>query len=402
MSKGKMKFWISLSMIVVLSTTTFFILNGTKPAVQAGKPDIVVSLSVNEPKPLPLTPPFEAFVNYMEHELDSSGTVGAAYTLVQNGRVVHTGCFGELKRGSDKAVNEHTLFRLASVSKGFAGVLAGLLANDSVFSLDDRVVDHYPAFELKDSTSTVDMTIRNLLSHTSGLVPYAFDNLVEADQDLASIVDRLDEVNISAPPGKLYGYQNVMFSMLDPIAGASTGKSYPELLKQRIFDPLGMEDASAGPVPSWQALNMAYPHVRTRNGYVSLNPHEGYYNVLPAAGVNASISDMGKWLVALLGYQPEEIPDTVLHTIASPVIYTPLKWRYTRYWKPFKERYYSLGWRVYYYQGRTIVYHGGYIRGYRAEIAFCPSEDIGIAFMMNSPNNLASRAVPTFMDLVLE
>ena len=250
--------------------------------------------------------------------------------------------------------------------------------------------------------NTAELSIRNLLSHTSGLVPYAFDNLVEADQDLHTIIDRLHEVDISAPPGELYGYQNVMFSMLDPIARLTTGVPYQVLLEELIFEPLGMKDASAGPVDLEVYPNIAYPHVKTSKGYTTLHPHEGYYKVLPAAGVNASIRDMGHWLLALLGYQPEFMPDTVISNISTPVIYTPLKWQYTRYWKPFRERYYSLGWRIYQYQGRKIMYHGGYIRGYRAEIAFCPSEDVGIAFLQNSPNNLASRCVPTFMDLLLE
>jgi beta-lactamase class C len=163
-----------------------------------------------------------------------------------------------------------------------------------------------------------------------------------------------------------------------------------------------MTDASAGPVDLRKNPNMAYPHLRTSKGYTALSPHEGYYNVLPAAGVNASISDMGQWLIALLGYKPDYIPDTVISTISTPVIYTPLKWQYTRYWQPFRERYYSLGWRIYQYRGRKIMYHGGYIRGYRAEIAFCPSEDVGIAFLENSPNQLASQCIPTFMDLFLE
>jgi len=225
---------------------------------------------------------------------------------------------------------------------------------------------------------------------------------VEADQELYTIVDRLDEVDISAPPGELYGYQNVLFSMLDPIAKKATGISYQVLLKQRIFSPLGMSDASAGPVDMTQNSNVAHPHVIVRSSYVPLKQHNGYYNVMPAAGVNASISDMAQWLLALLGHKPDRMPDTILTNISTPIIYTPLKWRYTRYWKPFRERYYSLGWRIYNYQGQQIIYHGGYIRGYRAEIAFCPAEDVGIAFLQNSPNNLASRFVPTFMDLFLE
>ena len=394
------KIIVLIFMVILLSAATIFVSRGTKSieTISAQVP----APSVEERDPVHLAPPFREFVQFMEQELDSTNTVGAAFTIVHGGEVVYTGTYGVRERGSLKEVDEHTLFRMASVSKGFAGVLASILEQDGAFSLNDRVVEHYPGFLLKDSVNTADLTIRNLLSHTSGLVPYAFDNLVEADQDLPTIIERLDEVDISAPPGELYGYQNVMFSMLDPIVRRATGIPYQELLQERIFNPLGMTDASAGPVDMDRNPNLAYPHVRTKKAYTALHPHEGYYNVLPAAGVNASISDMGSWLLALLGYKPEWMSDTVLNNISTPVIYTPLKWQYTRYWKPFRERYYSLGWRIYNYQGRQIVYHGGYIRGYRAEIAFCPSEDVGIAFMQNSPNNLASRCVPTFIDLFLE
>lgn len=407
MKHRRNRFSLFVIIALLVFSSTILSTNGPRTSVVQGSatPEIkVLPEPADSPAvdmPLPDLPAFRDFISFMTKELDSSRTVGAAYTIVHNGNVAYTGTFGKREYDKDPGVNKHTLFRLASVSKGFAGALACFLELDGAFSLEDRVVDHYPGFALKDSVSTANMTIRHLLSHTTGLVPYAYDNLVEADQELAAIIERLDEVDISAPPGKLYGYQNVMFSMLDPIARRTTGVPYQILLEEKIFKPLGMEDASAGPV-SDENPNLAYPHVKTGRGYVSLNPHEGYYNVMPAAGVNASISDMEQWLLALLGYKPEMMPDTVLSSISTPVIYTPLKWRYTRYWKPFRERYYSLGWRIYKYQGRKIVYHGGYIRGYRAEIAFCPEENVGIAFLQNSPNGLASRCVPTFFDLFLQ
>lgn len=400
MSGRLIKIILLVCLVMLVSATTILVSKGTKSMETLSAQAYVPPLA--EKSPVPLSQPIKEFIQFMEQELDSTQTVGAAFTIVHRGDVVYTGTYGERENGSPEQVDEHTLFRLASVSKGFAGVLASMLVQEGAFSLDDKVVEYYPGFLLKDSVNTAELTIRNLLSHTSGLVPYAFDNLVEADQELHAIIDRLQEVDISAPPGDLYGYQNVMFSMLDPIALEVTGVPYQLLLQEKIFNPLGMTDASAGPVNLQRNPNMAYPHVRTGKGYVALHPHEGYYNVLPAAGVNASIYDMGQWLIALLGYQPQWVSDTVISSISTPVIYTPLKWQYTRYWQPFRERHYSLGWRIYQYKGKKIMYHGGYIRGYRAEIAFCPSEDVGIAFMQNSPNNLASRCVPTFMDLFLE
>ena len=403
--KHHQRFSLFFILVLVISTGSILFIKGTRTlereerliAAVTAVPQIAVATASE--RPIPELPAFKEFVSFMARELDSSHTVGAAYTIVHNGDVAYTGTFGEREYGTGLEVDSHTLFRLASVSKGFAGALACLLELDGAFSLDDRVVDHYPGFALKDSASTAELTIRHLLSHTSGLVPYAYDNLVEADQKLNDIIARLDEVDVSAPPGELYGYQNVLFSMLDPIARRTTGVPYQVLLDEKIFKPLGMKDASAGPMDLDKNPNLAFPHVKTGAGYVSLNPHEGYYNVMPAAGVNASISDMEQWLLALLGQKPEMMPDTILTSLSTPVIYTPLKWRYTRYWKPFRERYYSLGWRIYNYQGRQIVYHGGYIRGYRAEIAFCAEENIGIAFLQNSPNGLASRCVPTFFDL---
>jgi len=365
-------------------------------------PEAVQPPAIHAEPDVPLPLPVQQFIGFMDAELDSSQTVGAAYTMVKDGQVLYTGTFGERKWNSGEAVDEHTLFRLASVSKGFAGALACLLEQDGVFALTDKVKDRYEGFRLKDSVSTADLTIEHLLSHTSGLVPYAYDNLVEAGMALNDIVDRLYEVDISAPPGELYGYQNVMFSMLDPIARGATGIPYQVLLKERLFTPLGMTDASAGPVDLEANPNMAWPHVRTARGFVALDPTRGYYNVMPAAGVNASISDLSKWLLALLGSDPKALPDTVRSRLATPVIYTPLKARYTRQWRPFRERYYSLGWRVYHYRGRWIVYHGGYIRGYRAEIGFCPEENMGVAFIQNSPNGLASKCVPTFFDLMFD
>jgi beta-lactamase class C len=111
---------------------------------------------------------------------------------------------------------------------------------------------------------------------------------------------------------------------------------------------------------------------------------------------------MGKWLQALLGNSHKTLSEDILTKVSTPIIYTPLKWQYTRYWKSFRERYYSLGWRIYDYKGRRIIYHGGYVRGYRAEIAFCPEENVGMAFLQNSPNSLASKSIPTFFDMFLE
>jgi beta-lactamase class C len=355
---------------------------------------------VNEPDPVKEIPPaITRYLNFLEAELDSTNNVGAALTIVVRDEVLVTRTYGLRKSDEVAKINEHTVFRLASVSKGFAGVLACILEQDSVFSLQDKVLTYLPGFRLKDSVNTLDLTIKNTLSHTSGLVPHAFDNLIEDGVPLNVIIQQLPFADISAPPGLLYGYQNVIFSLVDTIIRNRTEKSYAEILHEKIFDPLDMQDASATPqVFERKRSNIAYPHAYSGDGYKPLALNLGYYNIAPAAGVNASVSDLGKWLLALLGNRTDILDSTILGKITDPVVNSPLKLRYIRNWDKIDQKFYSLGWRIYMYKGYKIIYHGGYVSGYRAEIAFCPEAGIGMAFVQNSPNRVASMCVPVFFN----
>jgi beta-lactamase class C len=349
---------------------------------------------------IPLHPAVNEYLHIIEAYLDSANNVGAAITIVYKGKTQITKTFGVKKVGTKDSVNNHTVFRLASVSKGFAGVLACILEDERIFSLQDKVTTYLPGLVLKDSVNTFELTIEHTLSHTSGLVPHAYDNLIEDGVPLSKIIEQLSVVDISAPPGILYGYQNVIFSFIDTIGNTITGSTYPELLTEKIFRPLKMKHASASAkIFSRKRGNYAFPHARRDTSYFALPVNTGYYNIAPAAGINASIDDMNKWLMALLGNKSRVLDSTVLNKITTPVIISPLKRRYTWLWDPIESKYYSLGWRIYMYKGLKIIYHGGYVRGYRAEIAFCPDEQIGLVFLQNSPNRVASMSIPVFFNL---
>ncbi len=333
----------------------------------------------------------------LSNRIDSIGSVGAAVVVTHRQEVKLLRTFGVKEAETTDPVNQRTLFRLASVSKTVTGVLAGILDDEGVIDLNDRVIDHLPAFILKDSVNTVDLTIQNLLSHTSGLVPHAYDNMVEAGVPLRTILDSLFRVNISGIPGTLYGYQNVMFSLYDTICRARTGRSYDELVRSRIFEPFGMNNASTGFAPFKNSVNKALPHARYGGRYRPLPLNDRYYNTNPAAGVNASITDMAQFLLAL--GNPGKLDPAVADTIFRPRVQSPLRWIYLRKWDKVESKEYALGWRIIGYHGHKIAYHGGYVQGYKAEIAYCPEEDLGIAFLTNSPNGVASGSVPLLLDL---
>ncbi|NBC83735.1 MAG: serine hydrolase [Bacteroidetes bacterium] len=341
---------------------------------------------------------FETFFSSQVAE----NTPGAAVVIVKDTNIILLKPYGVKKFGTHDSVDIRTSFRLASVSKGFAGVLTGIMVGDSAFGLNDRVTNYLPDLVLKDTASTTKLNIEHLLTHTTGLVPHAYDNLIEANISLDDIIPRLNEVDICCEPGAYYGYQNVVFSIVEKVMEASYGKTYCDLIHEKLFRPLDMQQASCDYNNFMSNPNKAEPHLGRSGNWRMVAIEPDYYHVLPAAGVNASVSDLSKWLMALLGNQSDVIDPEALELAFAPRVNTPLKYAYTRHWKNIGEKHYGLGWRIYNYYKKKIIYHGGYVKGYRAEIAICPQEDIGIAVMTNAPCRLINQSIPTFFDMYFD
>lgn len=330
--------------------------------------------------------------------LNTTRTVGAAVAVVYKNQIAFIKCYGVKKARTNDSINENTIFRLASVSKPVSGVLAAKLAEEEIFNLDDKVIDYIPELKLQNKSYTSQLTIKNLLSHTTGLVPHAYDDLVELKVPLNKIMDRLYLANTSSSPGRLYTYQNVMFSLIDPIVEKQTGKNYGNVLKEKVFIPFGMNNASTGFDSFMNNENKALPH----SGRTPIRMNDRYYNTTPAAGINASISDMSNFLLTILKDSVNAISENVEEEIFTPQINTVLSRGYFRQWDRIHSKSYGIGWRIIDYKGRKVAYHGGYLQGYRAEIALCKDEHVGIVYLSNSPSAIAAKSVPEFFNRLFE
>jgi beta-lactamase class C len=130
--------------------------------------------------------------------------------------------------------------------------------------------------------------------------------------------------------------------------------------------------------------------------------NDRYYTTAPAAGVNASITDMARFMLGLLNENNPILNDEIFHKIFEPQIVSPLSSGYFRYWDQIKNKNYALGWRMVDYKDRSIAYHGGYVNGYKAEIAISKQDNIGIVYLTNSPNPVASQSIPVFLNSFFE
>lgn len=339
---------------------------------------------------------------YIQEAVDKQLTPGAAVAIVYHGSVLLMKGYGERKNGTGEPVNENTLFRLGSVSKGFASVLAGLMVDEGYLDWDDAVSGYLDDFDMKDTTFADSLTIMHILSQTSGFPVHAYTDRLDAGVPYDQIKDLLAELPFAYKPGVVYTYQNAVYSLIGDVLQKVSGKSYGSLLSEKIFIPLNMSHASSDFLTMSSDTNAASPHLRTKYGWTAKALNDRYYSVAPASGINASVSDMAKWLLALTGNSPEVIPEATVKDVTTSRVYTPLLWTYRGTWRKLQRTSYGMGWRIFRFRDHDIAYHGGYVEGYKTEIAFDPKEDLGIVVLLNSNTTFASSSIPYFFELFMD
>lgn len=358
------------------------------------------------PQAPPLFPPknphLQAFtadyVQAFQTILNQTKTPGAGLVIVKDTTVLHLSGHGEKAAFSNDSVDINTVFRIGSLSKGFAAVLAGILVEKGALKWTDKVNQYIPEFILKDSVQSGRVNLIHLLSQSSGLPYHAYTNLVEAGLDMRQIARELKKVNLIGKEGEIYAYQNASYSLIGEIMEVVQKESLPQIFEEELLHPLQIENTSTEYEAFIQADNIALPH-RGGNGNWSQRPiSKKYYNAIPAGGVNASIADMGEWLQLLLGNRPEIIQQKTLNEIFKPRINTNNKNRYFHDWPMVEDAFYGLGWRILTNAQDTLIYHGGFVNGYRGEILIHPKEKLGICVLVNAPSKLANRAIPLFLE----
>ncbi len=339
-----------------------------------------------------------SYDEHIRHIVDSFQSPGAAVAIVYKGEIILLKGYGIKKAGSTDSVDIHTSFRIGSVSKGFAAILTGILEKEGYVSWDDPVKKYLSTFQMKDTLYASQLTIRHILSHTSGFPAHTYTDMLDNGFAYDDIKASLANVPLIAKPGQVYGYQNVVYSLIGDILLKATGIDYNSLLKQKIFNPLQMQEATTDFASFNNSPNSAFPHLSSGKTWKARVKNDRYYSASPASGINASASDMAHWLLGLTGYYPDVISPKTIQDISMTAIQTPRKYAYRVNWSSLEKTYYGLGWRVFQFNHHEVVYHGGYVEGFRTEIAFDPAQSIGVLVMFNSNTPAASRCIPDFFN----
>lgn len=348
----------------------------------------------------------KALTDYFEKAIKSGVIVGAGVSIVKGDSIVISDGYGKRSVNGDAEIDGESIFRLGSLSKGFAGVLASDLQREGKINWNDKVVDYIPEFQLGDSINTSHIKISHILSHTSGTPYHSFTNLVEAGLPIAAIAKRFNEVKPISEPGLQYSYQNAMFSLCQEVMLKATGCDVKTLLQDKFFIPLGMSTVSMDHETLTHDANVAMPHSQRRKGWRSLPLRNRYYNAVVAGGINASSLDMAKWMRFLLGHNPEVMQKAVVQEVFKPFITLKGNNKYYQRWPGHIKSSYGFGWRIHEFQDAdankeiTVWHHGGSVNNYRNEIALYPEADLGICVLFNGNSSLARTVIPDLRELV--
>ncbi|WP_407646784.1 serine hydrolase domain-containing protein [Fluctibacter halophilus] len=336
----------------------------------------------------------DSFAEHVRQQAKDHNIPGMGLVFVEQGQPAHFEFYGKTERNGDD-IDADTVFRLASVSKTFTGVLMAKLVEQRKLAWQTPLSRLAPEFGFTPQGHDR-LTLAHLLSQSSGFSPNAYDNLIEANYPLSRVLNMLADLEPLCSPGRCYTYQNALFGVLEHYF-ESQQSSYQQQLTQQLFVPLNMPHASVGKVALQSSDSWAKPHIAiTRSKWRKSPVENNYYRFSPAAGVNASLADMEIWLRALLGEYPDVMSQELVSTVTTPHIRTRRELR-RRAWRSFlNDAHYGLGWRIYDFKGHTVNYHGGWVKGYRADVAFVPEFGVGYAMLMNAESNLINGFTAQF------
>jgi CubicO group peptidase (beta-lactamase class C family) len=322
---------------------------------------------------------------------------GAAIAIVKDDRVIYVNGYGTKELGGKDPVTADTLFQIASTSKAFTTTALAMLATDGKLTWDDPVRQHLEYFRLSDPCADANVTIRDIVSHRTGLSRHdeLWDNSPFSRED---VVRRIGFVGLSKPFRTAYQYQNIMFIAAGEIVTHASGMAWDDFVRTRIFRPLNMTHTVISDT-EWSAM----PDRATGYDYdwtTSLvSPHRpGDTATIGAAGaIKSSARDMANWIRFQLAdgafnstqlVDPDllaetKTPHTVIRTEGLSRDANPE----TRLMS------YGLGWVLQDYRGEMLVSHAGALNGFRTHVDLLPQRNSGFVVMINEGRGMALVAV---------
>ena len=333
------------------------------------------------------TSAWESLVEFAEQQQRKSRTPGIAVGILHNGEVSAQG-FGVTNVDHPLPVTDTTLFQIGSITKTFTGTLIMRLVEQGKIELDAPVRSYLPDFRVVDEAVSAQVTVRQLMTHTSGWEGDLFLDTGPGDDALAKYVAEMAQQTQLAPLGTHWSYNNANFALLGYLIEVITGEPYEQVLRRQLLEPLGLDEAFLKPTA-----------VMTHRYVVGHNVGADTIKVMEPWQLSRAVGPMGGLITDvhnLLRYARFHMGDATVATDASqPVIsaesVAAMQTPQVTVWGDEK---WGLTWSVDQSDGITVVQHGGGTTGQITRLMLVPAHNFAIAVFTNAQQGgVAGKAI---------
>ncbi len=317
---------------------------------------------------------------------------GMAIAIVKDGKILVAKGYGVRKLGDATPVDEFTMFGIGSNTKAFTTSALATLVDEGKLSWDDPVYQRLPGFVMYDPYVSHEMTIRDLLTHRSGMGLGEGDLLFwpHSTYTREEVIYKLRFMKPQSSFRSHYAYDNLLYMTAGQIVPAVTGTSWDDYIRQRIFAQLSMNHSNVSNTAFKPGDDYAFPHSRV-DGKLQVIPFGELDNAGPAGAINSCAADMAKWVQLQLNrgkfadrdghlfteQRSKEMwtPQTILPIGDPPSALTGLKANFADY---------ALGWGLRDYHGRKLIGHTGGVGGFVSRVMLVPEENLGVVVLTNA------------------
>lgn len=341
--------------------------------------------------------PLDTLDQYIEKLMQHFDAPGVAVSIVQDGEIQYSKGFGTRTINKDEPVDDNTLFAIGSISKSFTPIALAMLVDEEKIDWDDKVTDYLPYFQLYDPYVTNSFTIRDLLTHRSGLKSVSGGTLFyHSDLSREEIIKRLKYLDPVSEFRTKPAYQNTMFLVAAKVVETVSGVVWDDFIRERIFKPLGMNNTVISQAERNESKNISTPHIKDDKFQVIPIKQEKLDNLAPAGSFYSSANDMARYMNFILNNGIVR-DDTLISKVVFDEIIKP-QFHFPIFPEPIHNGFtsYGFGWWLTPKNGNKIIEHSGGVDGASANLIMVHNRKFGIIVLTNTSSGGAIVISSTF------
>lgn len=335
----------------------------------------------------------------IQETLKTFDVPGISVGIVKDGKTVYAKGFGIRSMINNQPMDANTLVGIASNSKGFTATALAILADEGKLSFDDPVTKFIPEFQMYDPYVSQQVTVKDLITHRTGLGLGQGDLMFFPEGGTQTIADIIHNVRYLKPENKFRNsldYNNIMFIVAGEVITRLSGLSWAEFIEQRILKPVGMNSSygSYNRAMAASVSNIISAHAPVDGKAIAV-PHDWNETANAAGGIVSNITDMNTWAEFLMnGFTTRDgkklVSDRQIQQLWNLQMPTPVALK-----TPYDSNFggYGLGWFLTDVKGHKQVYHTGGLIGTVTQFTLIPDMKLGITVLTNQQSGAAFTAI---------